>query len=427
MIARFRRRTGIPRIRTPRRRRLILAVSAVVLSIAIGEVTADVVSSGPASDLMQERSYVAAVVPVIDESTALATWLTEIRDRPAQIGRQGLLIAVGRLLTGSRDVRTQLDSLGIPSPDQAASSWLDKAFATRERVARTLAGAITTALTAGGSSRALAGMQAVASGVRESDGEYLRFVAALPSKAKQHTVALPPSSWATSASWTAASLSAYVAVLGSDPQLRLRHDLAILAVSVEPPVISITPTTTTTTTSTTTTTMPSTISSTTSSTTTTTLPPGASSTSSTTSTTSSTTTSTSTTTTTLQIPPANSTSHVASTRRLQAVVVIANGGNVAENGVEVTANLTAIRPPTSPGTGGTTGTTGTTAPPPPLPAPETVRDRVGTMPAGGSRQLVMPAFSTRPGTLYFLTVTIDAAAGAPGTRGSETVRIQVAG
>ena len=409
MIARFRRRPGLPAARGSRRTLIAAVVVVGILAIAIGEVTADVVNSGQPAALMEQRSYVAAVVPVIDESTALVPWLKEVRDRAPQLGREGLLAALGHLVSGSLDVRQQFATVGMPAPSARAGRILASVFAERSLAAKTLAGAVTLALSLSGRGQALSRMEAAAGEIRRSDREYLDFVAAVPAKARRHTIRLPKSAWASSAAWTAPALQAYLFGLSADAALALRHDLTILAVTVQPPVLRITPTTTTTTSTTTTTT--------------TTTIPGASTSSTLPAkpTTTTTTTSTTTTSTTLQIPPANSTSWLAPTTHLRAVVVVANGGNVSERQVSVRATLTPVTPPTH----GKTNQTHQSKLPPQL--PQTVRDRIGSFAAGSSVELRMPKFTVRRGALYVLTVTISAPGTGLGMSATESVRVDIAG
>jgi hypothetical protein len=428
MLARLRRRPGLATARRSRRALVTAAAVIVVLAIAIGEVAADVVNSATPATLMQARSYIAAVVPVIDESTALVPWLREIRDEAPKLGRQGLLNALGRLVTGSANVQNQLATVGIPPVSRSSNELLTDAFGERSLAARTLSGAIALALdgSAGvgtGAALALSHMEAAAREVRRSDEEYVSFVRSVPPKVRRDTVALPSSSWESAGPWTAVALTAYVTTLGSDAGLTLHHDLTILAVTVQPPVLRITPTTTTTTSTTTTTT------STTSTTTTTTTVPGQSSTTTQPhkATTTTSTTSTSTTTTTLQVPPSNTTSWLAPTRRLTAFVVVANGGNVAERGVVVRATITpVVAPPTSAGrrTNGAKKTKATRRPVVP-PRAESVRHFVGALGVGASIELQMPTFGVKPGFLYELTVTLSDPGGGPGSSDTKAVRIEI--
>ena len=69
-------------------------------------------------------------------------------------------------------------------------------------------------------------------------------------------------------------------------------------------------------------------------------------------------------------------------------------------------------------------TTTTTKPAAPL-KPETVRYPIGTLAAGASLEFDMPSFPVRPGTLYLLTVTIDAPGDASGLNDSKTIRIDI--
>jgi hypothetical protein len=428
MIARSRRRrrSGLPPAHRSRKTLVAALVGVVVVCIAIGEVAADVVNSGAPSALTEERSYVAAVVPVIDESSSLVSWLAEVRDRPASLGREGLLDALAHLVSGSADVEQQLASLGIPAPSVRSNELLSSVFADRAQAARTLTGAVSAALSqhGAGAGTALSRMESASSEIARSDREYRAFVRSIPPDARKGTVPLPVSSWDTSAAWTPSALRRYVTRLSSDAGLALRHDLSILAVTVQPPVLRVTPTTTTTTSTTTTTTT-----TTSSTTTTTTTFPGESTTTTVPrrTTTTTTTTSTSTTTTTLQVPPPNSTSWLAPTNRLTAIVVIANGGNVADEGVVLSATLTPLpskRPPRS-GHGRTSGSKKSVSKAVTLPPPGLVSHRVGTLAAGASLEVTLPAFRVRSGVVYLLKVTLAAPGGGRGQSDSESVRIDI--
>ncbi len=416
MIPRYRRRSGLPPTRRPRRAVAGFIVAILVAALVIGEVTADVLDSGKPAALIQERSYVAAVVPVIDESTALVPWLHDIRYHAASLGRQGLLAALARLVSGSAAAEQQVASIAIPAPTTRLGDNLVGVFAKRTEAARTLAGAVTAAMSPGGRGRALAGLERAAADIHASDAAYLAFRQQVPAAARRHSVPLPTSSWASSGRWTTPALQRYLTALTTNPQLVLHQDLTILAVTLQPPALRITPTTTTTTTTSTTSTT----------TTTSTTAPGASSTSTTRPPSSSTTTSTSTstTTTTLQLPGPRTTSWLAPTRSVAAIVVVANGGNVAEPGVVVRGTLSPIALPRR---SGKKAKTTTTTAPPPL-SPETVQRRIGTFAAGSSLDFSLPSFTVRPGTLYRLTVTIstDGPSAGRGLFDSQSLRLEVA-
>lgn len=416
MMATTRRRPRRPTARWSWRWLLLAAGLLAVVAIAIGEVAADVVnSSGPAA-LLQERSYVAAVVPVIDESTAAEAWLTEVRRRPRVLGRQGIDTALGHLLTSCEDVEQQLATLGVPPTSARPARLLAEVFADRTLAARRVAGAVAQALSGSSAVRALASMEQAASEIRRSDLTYRSFVRSIGRKARAHTVALPASSWSGPSSWTKASLERYVTTLSKSPSLATTHDLTILAVGIEPPALRITPTTTTTTSTTSTTTTTTTTSTTTTTTTTTpvgvtttsagagstTQPAGRSSTT--------TTTSTSTTTTTLQVPPGNTTSWLAPTSHVQAIVVVANAGDVGQHHVVVSATLAPIRRKKS------------TARP-----PERVERTLAYCAAGSSVELSLPRLEVRPGNLYMLTVSVGTVSSPVRSRDSKHVRIAIAG
>ena len=425
MIARLRRRPGLNPNRRSRRAIVAAVVIVAVVALVIGEIANDAIKASQPAALVEQRSFVAAVVPVIDESTALVPWLEAVRDRPGKLGRQGLFTALGHLVTGSQQVEQQYASIGIPPPSAAAAGALAEVFAKRLEASKTIAGAVSGSL--GGNGNALGQMEQAAAEIRASDAAYVRFRSLVPKAALRYTVALPPSAWAGSLSWGHPALVGFVHNLSTNSSLRLRHDLTILALTIEPPVLRITPTTTTTTSTTTTTTTTTTTSTTTTTTTTTTTPGSSTSSTAPTSTTSPTTsTSTSTTTTTLQVPPANSTSYVGPTAHLQAIVVVANAGNVDERHVVIRARLT---PVASKATGKKSKASKpkhrskkSSAPT----GPQVVSDSIGTFLAGSSKECTLPRFSVANGTIYLLTVTIETPGGPSGTTDRETVRIDVA-
>ena len=120
MFGALRRRRGLQVARRSKGRVAAWIATVVVAAIVIGEVAADVVnSSGPAS-VMSDRTYAAAVVPIIDESTALLPWLTDVRTKPVSLGRAGIESALGHLVSGSANVELQLAQLGIAPPSARA-------------------------------------------------------------------------------------------------------------------------------------------------------------------------------------------------------------------------------------------------------------------------------------------------------------------
>ena len=402
MIARLhRRRGGLPVAHRSRRAVAAGIVACVLVGIAVGEVAADVVSSATPASLLEERSYVAAVVPVVDESTALEPWLRIVRDRPRSLGREGLFGALARLESGSGAVLQQLDELGIPAPNARSGSLLWRAMSDRVSASRALATGVTAAVS--GSSSATAALDRAAREIVSSDRVYRAFVRAIPRRAKRRTAVLPQSTWASTANWSPASLSSYAVFLSRAPSLAVREGLSILAFTVEPPVLRITPTTTTTTTTSTSTTTTST----------TTLPRASTSSSSTTS--STTTTSTTTTTTTLQVPPADSTSWLAPTSKLTVVVVVGNTGDAPAGTVTVTASLRLLshRAPSK-----------NKHARPPL-GFQSVKKVLSGLAPGASRDLSLPRLSVVPGTLYRLTVKVSGSRVRRSAGESESVKLKV--
>jgi hypothetical protein len=438
MLGAFRRRPGLQTGHRSRRKSLGWIALGAALAIVIGEVAADVVnSSGPAA-LMEARTFATAVVPLVDESNGLVTWMTDIRRDPLKLGRLGIESALGRLVGGCVNVQQELAALGIPAPNDRAGQLISEAFTLRTAAARSITGGVALAT---GPGKDAAGAQSrfaqAATAIANADLDYRRYVASLPTKVRT-SVPMPASDWAAAISWDGSASSTYAALLAASPSLQLQHNLVIVAVAVEPPPLLITGLPTTTTSTTTTTSSTTSTTSTTTTTTTTTTIVGATTSSTlvpptTVATTTTTSTTTTTTTTTLQIPPPGSVSHLAPTSSIRVSVVVANAGNAPQSGIVVSGTLTAIRtPPAQPGSGGTSTTTTTSIPASstsstssttttsttlaPLPPPTTNRHTIASLAAGGSLEITLPKFAVIDGR-YTLIVRLGQA--------SETITLQV--
>ncbi|HET9091630.1 MAG TPA: hypothetical protein VFN50_04430 [Acidimicrobiales bacterium] len=113
---------------------------------------------------------------------------------------------------------------------------------------------------------------------------------------------------------------------------------------------------------------------------------------------------------------------LAPTKKVAVLAVVANGGDVSEHGVVVRAELVATKLVSPPRAGKKASKAGAVR----LPGPEQVSVRVGTLQAGGSRDLTLPSLRVRSGVVYRLQVTITGLPAGPGMSDSESVRIEVA-
>lgn len=380
MAARWRRDTlGSPR--RSYKRLVIVALAAVILAVVIAQVAYDVVTSGRTVSRVAAQSYVAEVIPLVDQSTTLASTMHTLRSPDAPSNRLSLERALGDLVTGTVQDLGQLQNMGILPPNPSSGRLLQAALAARARGCADLAGAVELAIGPGpaASSRAVPLVVRAGAELMAGDRDYRLFVRALPDDSGPQR--LPASNWVTdAASWSQAASATWVARLSSVPALQVHRSLVIIAVTVEPPVVRITglpPTTTT---------LPPTTT-TTSTTTTTTTTPGRGTT--TTSTSTSTTTSTTTTTTTMQLPPAGSTSVLPPTSRLSVMLVAANAGNAAI--ADVWASAATVPQPTGAGAEGATSFRSVP---------------VGTLQPGGSMVVTLPGLDVRSGDTYELWVAV---------------------
>jgi hypothetical protein len=380
----------------------VLAIAVVVVfGIAAAQVAADVVNSGSLASRVAAQTYVAEVIPVIDESTMLASTMHLVRNGTGSFDRTSLEADLSSLIAGTSENLAQLGTLGVPAPTPRSQQLLEATLAARAGAARTLTGAIALAVgptafspNSGSSSssgpgsptlpisvvraRATAGNLITQAGeeLATSDRDYRSFVSSLPPSSGRDR--LPASRWVTHpATWGKASVTTWVAQLSSEPALQVREDLSIVAVTVQPPVVRITGLPTTTTFATTTST----------STTTLTTLPGASTSTSTTSTTTSTST-----TTTLQLPPLGSTSVLPPTHQVSVVLVVANAGNVQISGIWA-ATTAALEPSVG------------RYPSPRTPTRSTAV-RVGRLAPGASVEVTLPPLAVVAGDAYELWVSI---------------------
>jgi hypothetical protein len=398
------RRGSFPSARRSVRRIVAIAIAVVVFAVIVAEVAADVVNSGHAAERVAAQTYVAEVIPVIDDSTTLASTMHLLRDGVTSLDRTSLEEALGSLVAGTSQNLAQLGALGVSAPTPRSQQLLQATLVERAGAARTLAGAIALAIgptasspgsssPTGGASRGsalpasvvLARANAVTLVVQAGkrfmtgDRDYSAFVRSLPRSSRPER--LPSSKWVTDpAAWSKASVTTWVAQLSSTPRLQVHESLVIVAMTVQPPVVRIIglPTTTTTTSTTTT------------STTTTTTIPGR--TTSTTTSTSTTTTSTSTTTTTLQLPPPGSTSVLLPTTQVSVVLVVANAGNAEISGIWAVASVVP-----EPLTGRHRG--------PGMPTRSTSA-RIGRLAPGASVVATLPALRVATGGAYTLWASV---------------------
>ena len=402
------RRGSLPSTRRPTRRVVFAIAAVVVFAIVVAQVAADVVNSGGLAGRVAAQTYVAEVIPVIDESTMLASTMHLVRDGTGSLDRTNLDADLGSLIAGTSENLAQLGTLGVRAPTPRSQQLLQATLAARAGASRTLAGAIALAVgptasspSSGSSSssgpggptppisvvraRAEAATLITRAGkeLAASDGDYRSFVSSLPPSSGRDR--LPASRWVTHpATWDKASVTTWVAQLSSEPALQIREDLSIVAVTVQPPVVRITGLPTTTTTFATTT-------STSTSTSTTTLPtlPGASTSTTTTSTPPTTSTSTS---TTLQLPPLGSTSVLPPTHQVSVVLVVANAGNVQISGIWA-ATAAVLEPSVG------------RYPSPRVPTRSTAV-RVGRLVPGESVEVTLPPLAVVAGDSYQLWVSI---------------------
>ncbi len=390
--------------------RVVIGVVVVLLvCLVVGEVVDQVVKSSPGVDRRTNKTWVAAVAALVDESNTLSPMLRDVRAHatdPTAFDRVTLQFALAELERGAASEATMYRTLGLAAPSSSAgaraSAVLNLRYEGIESLARGIGLAISRPTGRPPLARAARSLVVAGSRLVAADAAYRELVTSLRGGGRARS--LPSSVWVLAPGvWSASSADAWAGELRSAANLAFAPALSIVALALVPPPLNITglpttlPATTTTkspkgharlqattTTSSTTTTSPGTVGSSTpvnsqpATTTTTSALPGV--------------------TTTLQIPPAGSVSVVAATARLEVVVIVKNTGDTTARGAAVTAVL-------SP-----SGTSHSGA------ARVSCRHGLLALAPGTSQYVVMPKLAVRHATGYELVVTATIPGGAPTSR-----------
>jgi hypothetical protein len=411
--------------------RVVIGVVVVLLvCLVVGEVVDQVVKSSPGVDRRTNKTWVAAVAALVDESNTLSPMLRDVRAHatdPTAFDRVTLQFALAELERGAASEATMYRTLGLAAPSSSAgaraSAVLNLRYEGIESLARGIGLAISRPTGRPPLARAARSLVVAGSRLVAADAAYRELVTSLRGGGRARS--LPSSVWVLAPGvWSASSADAWAGELRSAANLAFAPALSIVALALVPPPLNITglpttlPATTTTTTTlattttTTTTTLPATtttkspkgharLQATTTTSSTTTTSPGTVGSSTPVNSQPATTTTTSAlpgVTTTLQIPPAGSVSVVAATARLEVVVIVKNTGDTTARGAAVTAVL-------SP-----SGTSHSGA------ARVSCRHGLLALAPGTSQYVVMPKLAVRHATGYELVVTATIPGGAPTSR-----------
>jgi hypothetical protein len=411
--------------------RVVIGVVVVLLvCLVVGEVVDQVVKSSPGVDRRTNKTWVAAVAALVDESNTLSPMLRDVRAHatdPTAFDRVTLQFALAELERGAASEATMYRTLGLAAPSSSAgaraSAVLNLRYEGIESLARGIGLAISRPTGRPPLARAARSLVVAGSRLVAADAAYRELVTSLRGGGGARS--LPSSVWVLALGvWSASSAGAWAGELRSAANLAFAPALSIVALALVPPPLNITglpttlPATTTTTTTlattttTTTTTLPATtttkspkgharLQATTTTSSTTTTSPGTVGSSTPVNSQPATTTTTSAlpgVTTTLQIPPAGSVSVVAATAQLEVVVIVKNTGDTTARGAAVTAVL-------SP-----SGTSHSGA------ARVSCRHGLLALAPGTSQYVVMPKLAVRHATGYELVVTATIPGGASAAR-----------
>ncbi len=306
-----------------------LVATAVVVVLAVGAVAQIGPASGPDKRTV-DRSFAVLAAPIVAQSNASGSALNALLNDGPSLGRTAFFSDLDSVRTTTAEADRRFAALTPPQPQGDAAARCGAAMDGRRRAAAQVANALESLLGGrrglGGGDEAAAARTLIAAHTVLASADESWVACRRALLRAPGSARLPASAWLSDPGvWGAASVGPFVAALVSSPSLTAVPGLALLSVSTAPPSV-----------------------------------PGTSGVS--------------------VLPP---------TTALHVLVVVADVGNVDEEGV--TLVVTAVP-------GGSAR------------APAPVRARTDVA-AGDSVTLSPPPLSVRPGTSYVIHVTATAAAG----------------
>ncbi|HET9690031.1 MAG TPA: hypothetical protein VFP61_02690 [Acidimicrobiales bacterium] len=223
-------------------RRLLIA--ALVVTILVVLLDASLKSRSPAAvETLSAQSWLDRALPVVRASSTDGAELATLRS--SGLGQPAARIT-GTLDAIAADAAAgyrAVVAIGSPPAAGGAPGLLQAALLVRSKAAATLAGAVTTALSApappsGPSDPAVSAAAGAYSQLQVGDQAYALFASSLPKAVLG--APLPPSTWVTDATAdTAPALQVWLAALRSGTSLAPTHQLAIESVSTTPPPVGL--------------------------------------------------------------------------------------------------------------------------------------------------------------------------------------------
>lgn len=222
--------------RRPRWIRIGLLLSLVVLTV---NAAVSAGSKGPAPRLVA-LSYLDQVRPQIERSTEQGIVLAQMRERAAELGREGVRRRLAQLRTEAEDLLASVRRTEPPETLSTAHSLLVAAMAVRVRAVTDLDRAVDQALGGSSSPRSVRDVLSdVSDAIVAADQTYRVFLDSLPHPGRLRSPPMPASRWADESNlWSAPELGALVSAIRSGVTDEVVHDVSVVVVRTDPAAVA---------------------------------------------------------------------------------------------------------------------------------------------------------------------------------------------
>ncbi|MDP9387671.1 MAG: hypothetical protein M3Q48_07015, partial [Actinomycetota bacterium] len=184
-------------------------------------------------------AYLDGVRPHIEASTAQGAVLAEVRSDAARLGREASTRQAARAARDARDVLAAVRATDAPPALSTAHAILVATVAIRERVAGAFAEGISAAFAQGPADAAVDSLARAGEELLAADRTYRVFVDAVPKPPSVSAPPLPVSAWADDERlWSRPELAAFVTSLRSSITPTPVHDVQVLVVTTDPPIVA---------------------------------------------------------------------------------------------------------------------------------------------------------------------------------------------
>lgn len=182
-------------------------------------------------------SYLDAVRPAIERSTAQGLEVGQMRGDPGLLGREGIGRRAERVVSDANAILRQVRAAEPPPRLALSHSVLVATMAVRARAATEIRSALASALVEGPVAAAVEALVESGQDLAAADRTYEVFAESVQAEAAQ-APAMPASRWLGVANlWDEPEVAAYVAALRAGMSSSPVHNLSVLSVSTDPAAV----------------------------------------------------------------------------------------------------------------------------------------------------------------------------------------------